>query len=148
MRTIFNDRERNALHRRIDRLGPGTRPRWGRMNAHQMVNHLIAAVESAFEPPPAEPARGPLAHFPINWLVINVLPWPKGKLQSPPELLARQPREWASDVTALHATLDRAAARGPDAEWPPTDVFGPISGRNWGALIRTHMDHHLRQFGV
>jgi hypothetical protein len=27
-------------------------------------------------------------------------------------------------------------------------VFGPLTGADWGALLRTHIDHHLKQFGV
>lgn len=32
--------------------------------------------------------------------------------------------------------------------WPPSRVFGRISGRSWGVLQHKHLDHHLRQFGV
>jgi hypothetical protein len=148
MRTIFDPKERRALLRRIDLLTPGTPARWGRMNAHQMVCHLIDAIESGFKDVPVSRASGPLARFPINWLVINVLPWPRGKLQSPPDLLQRKPAGWSTDVAGLRAWLERASDRGPHAPWPPTDVFGAISGRQWGALLRTHIDHHLRQFGV
>jgi hypothetical protein len=27
-------------------------------------------------------------------------------------------------------------------------LFGPLTGREWGALAYKHADHHLRQFGV
>ena len=148
MRSIFSDRERRALQRRIDALRPDTPRRWGRMNAHQMVCHLKDAVESGFGESPPGRASGPIAHFPLNWLVINVLPWPKGKLESPPELFVTTPGVWDEDVAALRSALERAAAKGPDAPWPASDVFGPLSGRSWGALLRTHIDHHLRQFGV
>jgi hypothetical protein len=146
MRTIFSDRERDALLRRIDTLTPESPRQWGRMSAHQMVCHLTAAINSGYAPPPARPATGPLTHFPLNWLVINVLPWPKGKLESPPELFDWVPTTWEADVAALRSALERAAARGPDAPWPATPVFGAISGRSWGALLRKHIDHHLRQF--
>jgi hypothetical protein len=148
MRTIFNEKERARLLRRIAALRPDSRARWGQMNAHQAVCHLTDAVRSGFGAAPEHRATGPLSHFPLNWLVINVLPWPRGKLQSPPDLLVTQPSNWDRDVAALRAALERAVEKGPDAEWPASDVFGPLSGRAWGALLRTHIDHHLRQFGV
>ena len=53
-----------------------------------------------------------------------------------------------ADVTRLRALIRRFGDRGPAAEWPPSRVFGRISGRSWGVLELKHLDHHLRQFGV
>jgi hypothetical protein len=147
MRTIFNSRERARLIDRLARLRPSSRPRWGTMNAHQMVCHLNDALESSFHESTTV-GRGWLARFPLKQLAIYVLPWPKGKLQSPPELLVSNPTEWSKDLELFRHRLERVAARGPSAEWPASDVFGRLSGRDWGALLRTHIDHHLRQFGA
>jgi hypothetical protein len=148
MRTIFSSAERARLFSRIDQLTPDTPRRWGRMTVRQMVCHLTDAVESAFRPSPPERASGPLTWAPLKWLVINVLPWPKGKLESPPDLLLTQPTSWESDVRRLKHGLERVAARDPEAEWPSSDVFGELTGREWGSLLRTHLNHHLKQFGV
>jgi hypothetical protein len=148
MRSLFDDTERRRLLRRLDTLSPDTPARWGRMTAHRMVCHLIDAVESSGAPSPAHPGTGPLARMPLKWLVIHVLPWPKGKLQSPPDLLVTTPGAWEADLTRLRTSIERVAARGPGGAWPASDVFGPLSGREWGALLRTHIDHHLRQFGA
>jgi hypothetical protein len=148
MRSIFNEHERRRLLRRLDTLSPETPARWGRMNAHQMVCHLIDAVESSFAPSPPTVATGPLTRAPLKWLVINVLPWPRGKLESPPDLLVTVPTDWDADMARLHTAVERVAARGAAGAWPASDVFGSLSGREWGALLRTHMNHHLRQFGA
>jgi hypothetical protein len=42
----------------------------------------------------------------------------------------------------------RHAARDPRASWPASDVFGTLSRAGWGALLRTHINHHLKQFGA
>ncbi len=96
----------------------------------------------------AGPPSGPFSRLPMNWLVIHVLPWPKGKGKSPREFLATRPTTWASDVNALRDLVERFSARGPNAPWPPSRVFGRISGQSWGVLQHKHLDHHLRQFGV
>jgi len=149
MRTIFDDTERARLLRRLDALGPDSRPRWGRMNASQMICHLTDAVESSFAASPHTPAAGPLTWPPLKQLIIYVLPWPRGKLQSPPDLLVTKPSTWTQDTARFRQAVERVAARGPsDRAWPASDVFGPLSRHDWGALLRTHINHHFRQFGV
>jgi hypothetical protein len=148
MPTIFDPQERQALLRRFDTLDPARPPRWGRMNAQQMLCHLKAAFEIDFEAPPPAHISGPATHFPINWLVIHVLPWPKGILPSPKEFLDFHPTTWEVDLAAVKSLIEKAAAHGPEGSWPMTPAFGKISGKSWGALIRKHADHHLRQFGA
>lgn len=149
MRTIFDDIERKRLLRRLDALAPDSSPRWGRMNASQMVCHLTDAINSSFATSPHIPASGPLTWPPLKQLIIYLLPWPRGKLQSPPDLLVTQPMTWEHDTSQFRCALERVAARGrSDIDWPSSDVFGTLSRRDWGALLRTHINHHFQQFGV
>lgn len=149
MRTLFDVSERARILRRLDALQPDTPARWGRMTAPAMICHLVDALDSAFAPSPPMGASSPLMWPPLKQLVIYVLPWPKGKLQSPPDLLHTTPTDWASDTARFRAALERVAARDPrDPNWPSSEVFGTLSGRDWGALLRTHINHHFTQFGV
>jgi hypothetical protein len=118
------------------------------MNAHRMVCHLIDALASSFAPSPQQPGAGILAQFPMKQLAIYWLPWPKGKLRSPPDLLMTQPTDWDRDLQQLRAVLERVAARGEGGDWPASEVFGRLTGRQWGALLRSHINHHLEQFGA
>lgn len=43
--------------------------------------------------------------------------------------------------------IERFGARGPDAKWPPSPVFGAISGRSWGVLQDRHLDPHSASLG-
>jgi hypothetical protein len=147
MRTIFNPNERARLLRRVNTLRADTPARWGKMNSQQMICHLHDALASSFGPPP-EPGSGPLSRFPLKQLVIWLLPWPKGKLQSPPDLLRTRPQHWQSDIQAFTDLLHRVASRNDHGNWPASEVFGHLSRHEWGALLRTHIDHHLRQFGA
>jgi hypothetical protein len=113
-----------------------------------MLCHLTDAITSSEAPSPAHPASGPLTWTPIKQLVIYVMPWPRGKLDSPPDLLMSKPTSWEADVARFRLALEAMAARGPDGTWPASDVFGPLSGHDWGALLRTHINHHFTQFGV
>ncbi|HXY32433.1 MAG TPA: hypothetical protein VEI06_17150 [Gemmatimonadaceae bacterium] len=146
MGSLFSDTDRQSILRRLDRLTPTRRPRWGRFTAPEMICHVGCGLRNGLGELDAGPPRGPFARAPINWLAIHVLPWPHGVAQAPPAYLSTKPTTWEADVERLRDLIGRFSARGPEAEWPQSPVFGAISGRSWGALQYKHLDYHLRQF--
>jgi len=134
MPSLFEPRTRDAILDRIARLTPDRNALWGRFTAPEMVCHVSCDLRQGL---------GELETAPPS-----VIPWPKGKGKSPPEFLATRPTTWQGDITRLRDLIRRFADRGPAAEWPPSRVFGRISGRSWGVMLHKHLDHHLRQFGV
>lgn len=148
MPSLFDPQVRASIVERISRLSADRKPAWGRFTAPEMVCHVSSALRQGLGELDAGPPRGPFARFPMNWLGIHVLPWPKGKGKSPREFLSTRPTTWAADLHALRDLVERFSARGPNAAWPPSRVFGSISGRSWGVLQHKHLDHHLRQFDV
>jgi hypothetical protein len=148
MGSLFDHADRAAILGRVARLTPERQPLWGRFTAPEMVCHVSSGLRQGLGELETGPPTGPLSRAPLNWLVIHVIPWPKGKAQSPPEFLTTRPTTWKADVDRLRDLIERFAARGPNATWPPSRVFGRISGPSWGVLQHKHLDHHLRQFGV
>ncbi len=148
MPSLFDPQVRTAILDRISRLTPERKPIWGRFTAPEMVCHVSCGLRQGLGELDAGPPSGPFVWFPLNWLVIHVVPWPRGKGRSPPEFLATRPTTWTADVARLRDLIERFAARGSGAAWPPSRVFGRISGSSWGVLQHKHLDHHLRQFGV
>ncbi len=147
MGTLFDARDRTAILGRVARLSEDRRPLWGRFTAPEMVCHVSTGLRQGLNEVDLGPSVRPLNWWPLNWLAIHVLPWPKGA-KTPPEMLATKSTTWPADVAALRDLIKRFGARGPGGEWPESKVFGRISGRSWGALQHKHLDHHLRQFGV
>ena len=148
MPSLFDPQRRAVILDRVSRLTPDHKPVWGRFTANEMVCHVSCDLRQGLGELEAGPPSGPLARFPLNWLLIHVLPWPKGKGRSPPEFLATRPTTWTADVSRLRSLIERFAKRGSAAPWPPSRVFGRISGASWGVLLHKHLDYHLRQFGV
>jgi len=148
MPSLFDPETRASILERISRLRAGGKPLWGRFTAPEMVCHMSADLRQALGELDAGPPSGPLTRFPVNWVVIHLIPWPKGKGKSPPEFLAMRPTTWEADVSGLRDLVERFASRGPRAAWPQSKVFGRISGPSWGVMEHKHLDHHLRQFGV
>jgi len=147
MHTLWNEADRSSLVERFTRLSPGAAPRWGRFNAPRMVTHVTDALRSSLGELAVAAVPGPLKVWPLNTLVIYYLPWPKGA-PTAPELIARTPAEWGTELEELQAAIDRFAARGSHGSWPAHAAFGQIDGAAWGRLMYRHLDHHLRQFGV
>src|SRR3712207_976906 len=87
MGTLFDPRDRAAILDRIGRLTEDRRPLWGRFTASQMVCHVSSGLRNGLDEADLGPPRGALTHWPINWLVIHVVPFPKGA-KAAPEMLA------------------------------------------------------------
>ena len=148
MPSLFDPQVRASTLDRISRLTPERKPIWGRFTAPEMVCHMICDLRHALGDLDAGPPSGPLSRFPLNWLAIHALRWPRGRGKSPPEFLTLRPGSWVADLERLRDLVERFSARGAGAAWPRSRVFGRITGASWGVLQHKHLDHHLRQFGV
>jgi hypothetical protein len=147
-KTIFDPRMRQSLSERLAKLRPDSRAQFGKFTADRMICHLEDSLRVATGVTPARPKQTMMSNPLVRWLVIYVLPWPKGKAQTVKELLTTQPGEFEADRKRLDAILADAAQRGPSAHWATHPAFGNVSGRDYGVLIYRHFDHHFRQFGV
>ena len=146
-RTIYDPSARAELFARLDRLAPDAPARWGSFTPPKMLAHLIDAVRMAVGELPVPQRRSFLANRIVRYLVLHVFPFPRGA-PTARELLTRAPGNWASDVAALKAIIERAAAQKDGGTWQPHPAFGVLSAADWGVLIHKHADHHLTQFGV
>jgi hypothetical protein len=149
MKSMWEGDAPRHMRERVARLTPERAGAWGRMTAPQMVCHLADSLKMALGELPVAPKNVPIRFPPLKQFIIYYAPFPKN-VPTAPELLARPPREWRTDVGDLQALVDRFAARGRDlqAAWPAHPAFGRLSRRAWGVLVYRHMDHHLRQFGA
>ena len=147
-RTIFAAADRDALLERMNRLTPDARPQWGTFTATRMVCHLSDSVRVCVGEMPADFKNGPLATPLVRWLLAYVIPFPKGKAKTAPEMLTTQPSNWQEDLARARDLLRAAGERGAEGQWARHPAFGDISGTLHGVFIYKHFDHHLRQFGV
>jgi hypothetical protein len=147
-RTIFAATDLHALLERLDRLTPDAPARWGKMTAPQMICHLSDAIRVESGDAPAKFKRTLLANPVVRWLLAYVVPFPKGKAETAPEMLVTRPSDWHIDLSTAREQLRAAAERGPGGRWGIHPAFGDMSGTMHGVFIHKHVDHHLRQFGV
>jgi hypothetical protein len=147
-RSIFRERDRQAIDQRLAALDPAARPRFGVMTPADMICHMKDAIEVATGAVPCRRRETALSNRLLRWLAIYYMPWPKGKVKTAPEMLRTKPANWDADLQRLREMLSATAARGVSASWAPHPAFGGISGTDYGVLIYRHFDHHLAQFGA
>jgi uncharacterized protein DUF1569 len=147
MKSIWQDEARQELDVRVGKLAWDHPAAWGTFTAPKMVCHLADSLRMAMGDLKVANKNLPIRYPPLKQLIIYVAPFPKGA-PTAPELLARQPSEWANDIADVQALLARAASARTTDSWPEHPAFGRLSRRAWGVLIYRHMDHHLKQFGA
>ena len=146
-KTLWNPGSRQELMKRLDNLRPDATPLWGKMNAPQMVSHLVGWMSMANGELYTAPWPGILRRTPVKQLAIYWLPIPKG-VPTAKELLDRAPSEWSGELDALRRYIENFESDHRNREWPEHPAFGFLTTKAWGVLGYRHTDHHLRQFGV
>jgi hypothetical protein len=145
--TLFDPQARRALAARIEQLSPGAQPRWGRMNASQMLAHTRHQLEVGLGVLKIPPMAGFLRFRPLNWFIIYWMRWPKGA-PTAPQLVDPATGAWEEEKRMLLEAIERFGARAPSETWGEHPAFGVLPGKDWGVLAWRHLDWHLRQFGV
>ena len=148
MPTIWDPAARLEILARFARLKPAAHPTWGKMSAGQMLRHCTVALDMMTGAVKVARKSGPLRFPPLRYLIIHVLPWPKGAPTAPELIMPEYRGNWANDMSALGRSLESVASRGPGGEFAEHPAFGRLSSKSLGALIWRHLDHHLRQFGI
>ena len=146
MKTLFDQRHRNGILTRLDRVTAESHPQWGKMNAEMMLAHLVASMRMAAGELPTKSKQLPIRFPPLRQLLVYWLPWPKG-VPTAEELLPAD-RGTVEDNKRELVRLIRTVGESTSRTWPSHPAFGNLGRRGWGVLTWRHLDHHLRQFGV
>jgi hypothetical protein len=147
-KTLWDDAARDALIRRVEKLAPDAQPRWGRMNAGEMLAHVLLGMRLAAGEFETRQRKGPFRYWPLKHLFVYWVPFPRSA-PAPREVVTRgKAVDWDANFEQLRTTLASFPETAPKTQWPLHPIFGKLSPRAWGALGWRHLDHHLRQFGL
>lgn len=149
MPSIFERAYADQLVERISRLTPESKAQWGRMFVDQMLAHC------------QQPLRVGLGELKLKRSLLGLLigptakkklitdkPWDKN-LPTDKNFIVVDRRKFEEERRKLAELIRRFSAGGPAAiAKGPHPFFGKLSTREWDVLMRNHLDHHLRQFGV
>jgi hypothetical protein len=149
MPSIFDPARQSELNERLAKLTPETPARWGKFNATRMLSHVNDALRMAIADLQVKP-KGPsfLSSSLGRYLVIHLLPWPKGA-PTAPELLARgDTAQFEVEKKHFGELVAKIGSRKDVMDWPEHPAFGPMTRKDWGALGYKHVHHHFTQFGI
>lgn len=151
MKNILDTKEAELILQRISSVTPADKPLWGKMNAHQMIVHCTDQIRMASGELKCRFVGNALSTSLLKFLFLTIIPTPKGKIETTPELKqgARGTKltDFESDKNTLSGiirNINSVLRSDIKVEHP---FFGNMSKKEWGRLCRLHLDHHLRQFG-
>lgn len=150
MKNIFDPAVKAEILSRVDRLSPGAKALWGKMNVSQALRHMSMAFDiptGRLDPTPANVP--PMPKWLMKFFLLNMKP-PKERAETFKELNTVSnginPEDFDAELRALKNAVEDFFNR--NSLIPENKLAGKFSKDNWGKLNYNHMDHHLRQFGV
>lgn len=149
MKSFFEEQSYEELLSRINQLSPSTQPGWGKMDVAQMMHHCQKPLELALgRNTIKKPGLFLRMMVPLfKSALYNDKLWKQG-MQTAPEYVVSDPKEFETEKNALLAVSADFHAERDRESWPRHPMFGNLTQEQWGKMQYKHLDHHLRQFGV
>ena len=149
MSSIFDLKHADHLIERIARLTPESKGQWGKMFVDQMLAHCQQPLRVAVgELKPKRSFIGLLIGPTVKKKLVSTKPWDKD-MPTDKNFIILDRRKFDEERRKLTELVRRFSAGGPEGLFQaPHPFFGKLTTKEWDALMRNHLDHHLRQFGV
>lgn len=151
---IFDRAVSDELIARVQRIEPDSVPKWGVMNAAQMMAHCSKIYDTLFDaeyrrryPPHTGVMRFLLRTF-VKPMVVGPKPY-KTNTRTAPSYVVADARDLGLERSKLVEYINKVQGLGAaHFEGKLSYSFGPLTAAEWSVLFYKHLDHHLRQFGV
>lgn len=150
MQTLFDQKVHREILSRIDLLTEKTQPKWGRMDAGQMIKHCqmpLLVASGQLELTEKVGVLKKLVFKLYKPIMYNDKPWPEG-VTTPKEFKITEPQVFETEKDLLKTAISDFHQKALNMHWPKHPYFGSFSTDQWGRMQYKHLDHHLRQFGV
>jgi hypothetical protein len=136
---------------RFAKIAENTPRQFGKMTAGEMINHVRLLVEVSLEERELPDFSNWLSRTALfRWVLIEILPWPKGKVKAPVDLLDPTLKSFDEEHRLLDGALERfaAAVHAQPLRITRSPMVGTITLRMWSRIHGRHLEHHLQQFGA
>jgi hypothetical protein len=149
MNNLFNQADVTGILERIEKLEPGSRSQWGKMDVGQMLAHCNISLETAM-------GRNSIKRLFIGRIIGSFLKpkvlgnKPFGK-NSPTDktYIFKGDHNLETEKPKIIASVKKFFEGGPtQCTVHPHPFFGKFTPQEWAVFQWKHLDHHLRQFGV
>ena len=137
----------------LDKLSVNTKPLWGEMTAHHMVEHLIVAVQSSNGKVTFDQCMNSEERYPIlKRFLLSKKPLPKqfvntiiGEGLKP---LKYKDLNDAKEKLILELNSFNKYYEDQPSAKPMNVTFGPLAKDEWIVFHNKHFTHHFAQFGL
>jgi Protein of unknown function (DUF1569) len=147
----FSSETIEHFNERIDKLLPETQRHWGSMTVSQMLAHMNDAFRIALGMKPAKVDSNLYKRYIMFPVAVYLLPaWPKGEKTAPElnqQVNGTPPRDFYTEAEFLKKMMEVFNER-ESTKIKPHPMFGYLNKKQWRDLLRKHLNHHLKQFGV
>jgi len=148
--SIFDNKTTTNHLQRLEKLTASTSPKWGKMNAAQMLAHLNVAYTSSDLS--TAPKKGFMARLMMKLFVKNIVvsekPYAKNS-RTAPEFIIADERVFEKEKTILISNIKDIEAKGENYfSGRENPAFGVLTTQEWSNLFYKHIEHHFEQFGL
>jgi hypothetical protein len=149
-KNLLQSEVKEEILSRINKLTPQTQRQWGKMNLNQMLRHNTDAMRQVYGEITFAPRGNWFARKLMRYIILKTdMPTPKEKAETFPEInmVARNinPPDFETERKQLYEMVKTFPAKQTQ---PASALLGNMTTEEWGRLMFTHIDHHLKQFGV
>lgn len=150
MKTLFDHTHTEEILARIDKLTLQTKPKWGKMNATQMLAHCTAPLQMAHG---EIKSKRPFISYVLGKMFKKKMVDPNFPFNknSPTDknFLFPHANDFEAEKKKLIAQIKKFNEKGvAGITTQPHSFFGAMTPQEWNILQSKHIDHHLSQFGV
>ncbi|MBO6606198.1 DUF1569 domain-containing protein [Psychroserpens sp.] len=149
MESLFTEKVKKSILKRLELLNEHTDAKWGKMNVSQMLSHCKFPLQVALQKLPLDRPNA-FKRFIFSFFkasLYNDKPWKQGLPTAPPFIVTDE-KEFKKELDELVSTIKEFHDQRDTTEWPEHPMFGKFTSEQWGKMQYKHLDHHLRQFGV
>lgn len=133
---------------RLAQLEKNTEPKWGTMNAAQMLEHLNRALLSAQGELPVKNLGNIFFKTVGKWgILYSPMSFPKSS-PTAKEFKVTEAVEFEKAKSDFLAIIQRFHQQKPDFKWAPHPLFGKMKANDWKRLTYLHVNYHFGQFGI
>ena len=147
MKSIFSQDTYSEIKQRIEQVNAHQTPKWGKMNAAQMMHHCQKPIEIALQKTTVKKPNifMRLLIKSFKSTLYNDKPW-KQNLPTAKEFIVNEQKDFDKEKNSLVLLIDELKAKGEQHNWPKHPIFGTFTSQQWGQMQYKHLDHHLKQF--
>ncbi|MCA0154007.1 DUF1569 domain-containing protein [Winogradskyella vincentii] len=147
MKSFFEDGVYEEITSRLNKINEETQPKWGKMNAGQMLHHCKMPLNIILEKEDYGVKPNWLVNFLFKKSMYSDKLWRKN-LPTAPGFKISDKKNFEKEKQEFTKLIEELNNQRNRNDWQPHPAFGKLSKDQWGKMQYKHLDHHFRQFGV